>query len=54
MELATNVPSELSKVIQSVVILFMAAQASFAAFSEEFLARFQFRKGQANDRRGGK
>lgn len=44
MELNTNVPSELNRVIQAVVILFMAAQSSFAGYFNDFLTRLNFRK----------
>ncbi len=43
MELNTNVPSELSEVIQAVVILFMAAQSAFAGYLYEFISRMKHR-----------
>ena len=43
MELATSVPSELSKVIQAVIILFMAAQGSFTKYFAEFMTKFRHR-----------
>ncbi|MDL2213931.1 ABC transporter permease [Clostridia bacterium OttesenSCG-928-O13] len=52
MELATSVPSELSKVIQAVVILFMAAQASFGKYFTEFMTRRRHRR-EKKQARGG-
>lgn len=43
MELKTSVPSELSEVIQAVVILFLAAQVSFAGSLREGLSRLSLR-----------
>ncbi len=44
MELATSVPSELSKVIQAVIILFMAAQVSFSKYFTEFMTGLRHRR----------
>ena len=48
MELNTNVPSELSQVIQATIILFIAAQASFAGYLNDFVlkVRHSFDRGQ--------
>ena len=53
MELSTSVPSELSEVIQAVVILFMAAQAAFTGALHEWLSRVTRRRKQRNQRNGG-
>ena len=47
-ELNTNVPSELSQVIQATIILFIAAQASFAGYLNDFVlkVRHSFDRGQ--------
>ena len=44
MELATSVPSELSKVIQAIVILVMAAQTSFSDYIREIFYKAKIRK----------
>ncbi|MDR1193045.1 MAG: ABC transporter permease [Peptococcaceae bacterium] len=44
MELATSVPSELSKVVQAIIILFMAAQVSLALYFTEFMTRLRHRR----------
>lgn len=52
MELLTNVPSELSSVIQSIVILFLASKTSFTDYLEEFINRIRFNKEQRSERKG--
>lgn len=53
MELNTSVPSELSKVIQAVVILFMAAQAYFSGSLYELISRIGHRRAQKRQESGG-
>ncbi len=53
MELSTSVPSELSEVIQAVVILFMAAQTSFAGSLHEALSRMGHRRARRRQESGG-
>lgn len=52
MELATSVPSELSKVIQAVVILFMAAQTAFAKYFTEFMTKRRHKREQKQAKGG--
>lgn len=46
MELNTGVPSELSNVIQALVILFMAAQSTFTSTLQDRISKLGFRKEQ--------
>lgn len=41
MELNTNVPSELSEVIQATIILFIAAQASFSRYLNDWISKIR-------------
>ena len=49
MELATSVPSELSKVIQAIVILVMAAQTSFSNYIKEMIYKIKLKKNPIED-----
>lgn len=51
MELMTRVPSELSTVIQAVVILFMAAQGSITTYINEIGTRLRFRREKSSEGR---
>ena len=51
MELNTNVPSELSEVIQATIILFVAAQVSFSGYLNDFISKI--RHGFARQQKGG-